>query len=111
MTKKRTQERTETHACDLISRQAAIALADKLKDDLPDDERISDMVMAHNEGIMEYQTALSLLPTEPEIITCKNCKWWTKQQDSMQGRCALFRHYPTGYWWCAAAKRRRDEQS
>lgn len=38
---------------DLISRQAAIALADTLKDDVPDDERIADAVMAHNEGIME----------------------------------------------------------
>lgn len=46
---------------DVISRKAAIALADKLKDNLPDDERIADAVMAHNEGILEYQTALSLL--------------------------------------------------
>ena len=52
---------------DLISRQAAIELADSLKDDLPDDERIADAVMAHNEGILEYQTALSLLPSaQPE---------------------------------------------
>ena len=52
---------------DLISRQAAIALADSLKDDLPDDERIADAVMARNEGILEYQTKLSLLPSaQPE---------------------------------------------
>lgn len=55
---------------DLISRQAAIALADKLKDDLPDDERISDMVMAHNEGILEYQTQLSMLPSAQRWIPC-----------------------------------------
>lgn len=48
---------------DCISRQAAIDLADKLKDHLPDDERISDMVMSHNEGILDYQTQLSLLPS------------------------------------------------
>lgn len=47
----------------LISRQAALALADSLKDDLPDDERMADIVMAHNEGILEYQTKLSLLPS------------------------------------------------
>ena len=51
-------------ACeDCISRQAAIDLADELKDDLPDDDRLSDMVMSHNEGILEYQTKLSLLPS------------------------------------------------
>ena len=48
---------------DCISRQAAIDLADELKDDLPDDDRLSDMVMSHNEGILEYQTKLSLLPS------------------------------------------------
>ena len=47
---------------DLISRQSAIFLANDLKQDLPDDERIADMVMAHNEGVSEYQTQLSLLP-------------------------------------------------
>ena len=53
---------------DLISRQAAIALADTLKDDVPDDERIADAVMARNEGILEYQTKLSLLPSaQPDI--------------------------------------------
>ena len=52
---------------DAINRQAAIALANSLKDDLPDDERIADLVMAHNEGILEYQTKLSLLPSaQPE---------------------------------------------
>lgn len=54
---------------DIISRQAAIALADSLKDELPDDERAAYCVMAHNEGILEYQTALSLLPSaQPELI-------------------------------------------
>ena len=43
-------------------RQSAILLASDLKQDLPDDEHIADMVMAHNEGILEYQTQLSLLP-------------------------------------------------
>lgn len=57
------QELRETqNALDTISRTAAITLANSLKDDLPDDERIADIVMAHNEGILEYQTKLSLLP-------------------------------------------------
>ena len=74
---------------DCISRQSAIFLANDLKQDLPDDERIGDMVMARNEGILEYQTQLSLLPSvnpqEPktghwikgnmdEGIYCSECK-------------------------------------
>lgn len=68
---------------DLISRQVAIALADKLKHSLPNDERMADAVIAHNEGILEYQTALSLLPSEqPEIIRCKDCKYMTEHNDT-----------------------------
>lgn len=47
---------------DAISRQSAIFLANDLKQDLPDDEHLADIVMAHNEGVSEYQTQLSLLP-------------------------------------------------
>jgi len=60
---------------DAISRQSAISLASDLKQDLPDDERIADMVMAHNEGILEYQTQLSLLPSvTPQPIECEERK-------------------------------------
>ena len=56
--------KTDLKSCtDAISRQSAIFLASDLNQDLPDDERIADMVMAHNEGILEYQTQLSLLPS------------------------------------------------
>ena len=60
---------------ELISRQSAIFLASDLKQDLPDDERIADMVMAHNEGVSEYQTQLSLLPpVNPQPKTgCEGC--------------------------------------
>lgn len=61
------QDVPDTNVGDLISRREAIELANSLKDDLPDDERIADTVMAHNEGILEYQTKLSLLPSaQPE---------------------------------------------
>jgi len=62
---------------DAISRQSAISLASDLKQDLPDDEHMADMVMAHNEGILEYQTQLSLLPAvNPQIGYCKGCKYF-----------------------------------
>ena len=44
-----------------------------------------------------------------EVVRCKDCKWWTKQTDSMQGRCALSVHYPTGYWYCYNGERSEDE--
>ena len=44
---------------------------------------------------------------QPEIIRCKECKWWTKQDDSLQGRCALLQIYPTGGWFCGSAERRK----
>ena len=51
-----------------------------------------------------------LLPSaQPELLKCKDCYWWTKQEDSMQGRCARYKFYPTGYWYCAAARERRTD--
>ena len=73
---------------DLISRQAALAVAAELKDDMPDDERIADAVMAHNGGLLEYQTALSLLPSaQPEQ---KRGQWLIKQDrnGSTYGECS-----------------------
>ena len=44
----------------------------------------------------------------PEMVLCKDCKWWTKQSDSPQGRCELFHHYPTGGWYCANGRRENE---
>ena len=44
-----------------------------------------------------------------EIIRCKDCDWWEKQEDSLQGRCALMQMYPTGAWYCGNARRRNHE--
>ena len=67
-------ELLEQEPCDdAISRQNAIFLASDLKQDLPDDAHLADMVMAHNEGVLEYQTQLSLLPpVNPQ--KCDNCE-------------------------------------
>lgn len=43
---------------------------------------------------------------QPEIIRCRNCCWWTKMEDSLQGRCALSGSYPTGAWYCGNARRK-----
>lgn len=39
------------------------------------------------------------------VVTCSDCKWWTKQEASLQGRCELLQMYPTGTWFCANGKR------
>ena len=49
-----------------------------------------------------------LPPAEPQIIRCKDCNFWTKQKDSLQGRCALMGTYPTGNWFCGNAERRTE---
>ncbi len=36
-----------------------------------------------------------------EVVTCGECKWWTKQETSLQGRCELSGGYPTAAWFCA----------
>jgi hypothetical protein len=105
------QDVPDTNVGDMISRQAAIALADNLKDNLPDDERVADAVMVHNEGILEYQTALSMLPsTQTEIIRCKDCKWWSNDD---YRECSN-PNYDDGYitpagFYCGYAERKGDE--
>jgi hypothetical protein len=98
---------------DCISRQSAIFLASDLKQDLPDDERISDMVMAHNEGILEYQTQLSLLPSvtpqpkvgewlEKEVISDKVIEEWQSARCSVCDRyhTTPYMYYFSHYEYC-----------
>ena len=49
---------------------------------------------------------IDAIAEQPEVIYCKDCAWWTKQDDSLQGRCALFQIYPTGGWFFGSAERR-----
>lgn len=43
-----------------------------------------------------------------EVVRCKDCKWWVKLADSLQGQCGLLGHYPTGYWYCANGERNEN---
>lgn len=63
------------------------------------------------------------VPSEqPEIIRCKDCKWWDKSEDSPFGYCMAMKHgYMSTNWeigiyrrykgdfYCADAERRTDE--
>jgi len=46
-----------------------------------------------------------------ELIHCKDCEWWTKQDKSIQGRCELMQMYPTGEWFCGNAQKRVKDGS
>ena len=94
---------------DLIDRQQAlkelaayIHLIDKTmgKGTLTDDDcmEAAKSVLGENE----------LPAVQPEIIRCKDCDWWTKQEDSAQGRCELMQMYPAGGWYCGNARRRLE---
>lgn len=95
---------------DLISRTKVIEAIRKEREWL--DENITDA--EHHYHMMNENarltTAIWRLPSEQsEIIHCKDCEWWEKQKDSIQGRCELMQMYPTGEWLCGNAKRRTDE--
>ena len=68
---------------------------------------------AYNEGFvdaLEFCIAtLSTMPTA-ELIHCKDCEWWTKQDKSLQGRCELMQMYPTGEWFCGNAQKKEGEK-
>lgn len=44
-----------------------------------------------------------------EVVRCKNCKWWEKDNDGLQGCCVLHQSYPTGGWYCANGERKESE--
>lgn len=50
------------------------------------------------------------LEEKREREKCKNCDWWTKQEASLQGRCARYGFYPTGEWFCAGWKEREEDE-
>lgn len=43
-------------------------------------------------------------PETESIIRCKDCRFWERTTDSLQGICYLLRMNPTGMWYCANAR-------
>ena len=104
---KRTDEHTKTHACDLISRQAAI---DALKMDISiiPFAKAREYVRESIETI--YNRLEELPPAQPEIIRCKDCKFYSPMnRETKTGICNLIMHQNFGdNWFCAGAERRTD---
>ena len=93
----RTDKHTETHACDCISRQAAIDLLKQMR---------KDGNMIPWEGKDVFARIRKLPSAQPDIIRCRNCKF--ASGDSRI--CMQFGHSPIGELdFCAWAERRTDE--
>lgn len=55
--------------------------------------------------ILEMNKGVYTVADVRPVVTCSDCKWWAKQEASLQGRCELLQMYPTGAWFCANGKR------
>ena len=98
---------------DTISRKAAIDAIEKVASLFPykihgKPETYDRYNEAWNDAIGRAELEINELPpAQPErIIHCKDCEWWTKQEHSPQGRCALSGMYPSGGWFCGNARMR-----
>ena len=115
-----TNERTETHACDSISRQEAIDYCYQLIN--VEHQQGSDEMNYGQERVNQTETILhhlelmpSAQPAQPEIIYCKKCEHWTRTYGDGQwglGDCDVFdKHLVRCNGYCAWAERRTDENN
>lgn len=79
------------------------------------EKNIGERAIQPNEirfSMNDIRDNLDNMPTieaEP-VIRCKDCDWWTKQEASLQGRCERYGIYPTGEWYCAAARLKENKK-
>lgn len=115
---------------DLISRQAAIDAPEKfIKDCNPehfvghqkfieymDNAEIGSFgnwqfANGFNMGLTAAEVAIKKLPSaQPEIIRCKDCKWWSNDEyrECSSPNHAKIWNTPRGFY-CGFAERRKDE--
>lgn len=97
---------------DLISRQQPVARdTNVLSNDTVSRQAAIDAMCAAcwdwcDEGVCKRVSALQQLPpTQPEIIRCKDCKYWI----SHDKRCVYLNHGFAPNMWCCHGERRTDE--
>ena len=79
----RPEVRTDMSSADnLISRQAAIELIERMKPYHQDADDIAEMIA-------------NMPSAQPEIIRCKDCRWWDNFGDYDNDYCMAAKH---GYW-------------
>ena len=99
---KHTNERTETHARDSISRQAAI------------DALLGITAMRNTIPLDSAIFNIKKLPSaQPEIIRCKDCIYFDRYVDGLEkyqwdGFCADWARNTYEDWYCSRAERRTD---
>lgn len=87
-------------------------------------DMLDDIVINKNNEMLMFhravaKAALELLKEQPQIVRCKDCKWWDKKPGSPYGYCHACKHgysspnweigiYRTyeGDWFCAEGERR-----
>ena len=99
----RTNKRTETHACDSISRRAALKIVTKHIGVDGDRACLIDVGKTYGE-------IYALPPVQPELIRCKDCKYFETAGNLLDGLCRRHRipttMYSTGF--CSMAERREE---
>lgn len=82
---------------DLISRQAAI---EAICEDGTMFERQGQYSITMAERKQRDTDILDALPSaQPEIIRCKDCKWWDRDPESVYGYCMAIKHgYHSRNW-------------
>ena len=84
---------------DTISRRTAIEACESIKRSAI----IEDGEPLVRKSAVKY--VLDNLPSaEPQIIQCKDCKWWTNQSTTLQGKCRLHNLNPMPEWYCASGE-------
>ncbi len=116
---------------DLISRQDAIDLVQIYLNPFmkyigsPEDTECEAYARTILQNIVDNLRVGYKTPSaQPEIIRCKDCKWWDKSEDSPFGYCMAMKHgYMSANWeigiyrrykgdfYCADAERRTDENN
>ena len=96
---------------DLISRRVVIDMLSKQLDYLDMlDKYDNPTAVSQWYGINWARNRIADLPSvQPEIIRCKDCDWWLKQPDGLQGSCMLFGMHSTGAWYCGDARKREEK--
>ena len=93
------EERTETHACDCISRQATI---DEIEERKNANGYRNVAVISELNRLEGY--IMRLPSAQPEIVACGDCKHWICHDR----RCGYWNHGVKPLDWCCHAERRTD---
>lgn len=92
---------------DLISRRAAINIIDKI---FPAEPMLNDYTQGITCSAALAKTYIEQLPSaQPEIVRCKDCKFYTKMRaDLKTGICSLASRHLGDDGFCSEAERRND---